>query len=205
MLNAPQRQIYVNDTKIYSVQVTETDIPDVKILEPVRHGDHRGFFSEIYNRERFREAGIELDFVQENYSFSAAPNTVRGLHFQTGPCEQDKLVQVVSGAIIDFAVDLRSGSPWYGQYVKAEISADNWRQILVPKGFAHGLITLEPDTAVMYRVTAHFSAAHDSGVRWNDPDIGIDWPVSEANAVLSDTDRQLPFLSECATLFTYNA
>jgi len=186
------------------VQVTELDIPDVKILEPVRHGDHRGFFSEIYNRETLRDAGITLEFVQENYSWSSEVNTVRGLHFQTGPFEQDKLVQVLSGAIMDYAVDLRTGSPWYGRYVQAEISAANWNQILVPRGFAHGLVTLEANTAVMYRVTGHYSAAHDAGVRWDDPDIGIDWPISAEQAILSDKDRQLPYLAECATLFTYN-
>lgn len=185
------------------MQVTELEIPDVKLIEPVRHGDHRGFFSEIYNRETFHAAGIDLEFVQENYSLSVEANTVRGLHFQTGPFEQDKLVQVVRGAILDFVVDLRAGSPWFGRYVSAEISAANWRQILVPRGFAHGLVTLEPDTAVMYRVTGHYSAAHDTGVRWNDPDIGIEWPVNEADAILSDKDRQLPFLADCATLFEY--
>ncbi len=185
------------------MQVTELEIPDVKVLTPVKHGDNRGFFSEIYNRETLRSAGIDLDFVQENYSWSADANTVRGLHFQTGPCEQDKLVQVVSGAILDFAVDVRRGSPWFGQYVCAEISAANWQQILVPKGFAHGLVTLEPDTAVMYRVTGHYSREHDAGIRWNDPDIGIDWPVTAADAILSDKDKKLPFLADCVTLFDY--
>jgi len=185
------------------LEVKQLDIPDVKILTPAKHGDNRGFFSEIYNRQTLLDAGIDLNFIQENYSWSADQNTVRGLHFQTGPCEQDKLVQVVSGAILDFAVDLRSGSPWYGHYVCAEISAANWQQILVPKGFAHGLVTLEPDTAVMYRVTAHYSKAHDAGVRWNDPDIGIDWPIADDAAILSDKDQQLPFLAECDTLFEY--
>ena len=190
-------------SRIPDVQITELDIPDVKILEPQRHGDDRGFFSEIYNRRVLHDAGIDLDFVQENYSWSAEANTLRGLHFQTGEYVQDKLVQVVSGAILDVAVDLREGSPWYGRYVTAEISAENWRQILVPKGFAHGLLTLVPDTAVMYRVTTHYSPAHDSGIRWNDPDIGVEWPLQAESAILSDKDRKLPFLADCATLFRY--
>ena len=185
------------------MQITPLEIPDVKILEPPRHGDDRGFFSEIYHRERLQDAGIDLEFVQENYSWSAAANTLRGLHFQTGQYAQDKLVQVVRGTILDVAVDLREGSPWYGRYVMAEISAENWQQILVPKGFAHGFLTLAADTAVIYRVTTHYSQAHDSGVRWNDPDIGVDWPVDEAAAILSEKDRNLPFLADCATLFRY--
>ena len=187
------------------MQVKELDIPGVKLITPVKHGDNRGFFSEIYNRETLRAVGIDMEFVQENYSWSADVHTVRGLHFQTGDYAQDKLVQVVSGAILDFAVDVRRGSPWFGQYVCAEISADNWQQILVPKGFAHGLLTLQPDTAVMYRVTAHYSREHDAGVRWNDPDIGIDWPVRDGDAVLSEKDKQLPLLADCDTLFEYDA
>lgn len=191
------------------MQIDELAIPDVKVLTPVKHSDNRGFFSEIYNRETLLEAGINLHFVQENYSLSADPHTVRGLHFQTGAYQQDKLVQVVSGAILDFAVDLRRGSPWFGQHVCAEISADNWRQVLVPKGFAHGLITLVPGTAVMYRVTAHYSREHDHGVRWNDPDIGIDWTangaIKENTVVLSEKDKELPFLADCDTLFDYHA
>jgi dTDP-4-dehydrorhamnose 3,5-epimerase len=186
------------------VQIQELEIPDIKTLTPVQHRDNRGFFSEIYNRQTLLEAGITLEFVQENYSCSSEVNTVRGLHFQTGEFQQDKLVQVVSGAILDVAVDLRQGSPWYGQYVCAEISANNWQQILIPKGFAHGFLTLQPDTAVMYRVTAHYSAAHDAGIRWNDPDIGIDWPISQSDAVLSDKDTTLPFLADCDTLFQYD-
>ncbi len=183
------------------MQVSQLSIPDIKILTPVKHGDNRGFFSEIYNRETLLDAGIDMDFVQENYSWSADVHTVRGLHFQTGNYQQDKLVQVVRGAILDVAVDLRRSSPSYGRYVSAEISAANWQQILVPRGFAHGFITLQADTHVMYRVTAHYSPEHDSGIRWNDPDIGIDWGISADQAVLSNKDANLPFLADCATLF----
>lgn len=187
------------------MQIENLAIPDIKILTPVRHSDSRGFFSEIYNRETLLDVGINLEFVQENYSWSSCINTVRGLHFQTGEFQQDKLVQVVRGAILDVAVDLRQGSPWYGQHVCAEINADNWKQILVPKGFAHGFLSLTPETSVMYRVTAHYSAAHDAGIRWNDPDLNIDWPVSSDDAVLSDKDSELPFLADCDTLFQYEA
>ena len=187
------------------MQIRELEIPDVKILTPVQHRDNRGFFSEIYNRQTLLAAGIALDFVQENYSLSADVNTVRGLHFQTGEFQQDKLVQVLQGTILDVAVDLRENSPWYGQHVCAEISAENWQQILVPKGFAHGFVTLQANTAVMYRVTAHYSAAHDAGIRWNDPDLAVNWPISESEAVLSAKDLALPFLADCDTLFHYES
>jgi dTDP-4-dehydrorhamnose 3,5-epimerase len=185
------------------VHIEELDIPDIKRLTPARHGDDRGFFSEIYNRATLAAHGIHLEFVQENFSLSADQGTVRGLHFQTPPFAQDKLVQVVSGAILDVAVDLRRGSPWFGQHVVAELSADNWHQLLVPVGFAHGFCTLQPDTAVIYHVTEHYSPAHDMGVLWNDPDLGIEWPVAAASAVLSDKDQVQPRLRDCATLFDY--
>ncbi len=183
------------------MQLRELAIPDIKILTPVQHADSRGFFSEIHNRETLLKAGIDMEVVQENYSWSTDIHTVRGLHFQTGNFQQDKLVQVVRGAILDIAVDLRRSSSTYGQYVSAEISAENWQQILVPKGFAHGFVTLEAGTAVMYRVTAHYSPQHDAGIRWNDPDIGIEWGIAADQVVLSEKDANLPFLADCATLF----
>jgi dTDP-4-dehydrorhamnose 3,5-epimerase len=186
------------------MEIIELAIPDVKILTPVRHRDDRGFFSEIYSRPTLAAAGIELDIVQENFAFSLQPNTVRGLHFQTPPFAQDKLVQVVRGAILDFAIDLRRNSPWYGQYVSAEISAENWQQILIPVGFAHGLITLEPDTAVQYKVSAPYSPEHDAGgIRWDDPDINIPWPIATAEAILSVKDAALPLLAEFDSPFEY--
>jgi dTDP-4-dehydrorhamnose 3,5-epimerase len=185
------------------LHIEALEIPDVKLLTPVRHQDGRGFFSEIYNRKALHDLGIDLEFVQENYSLSADKGTVRGLHFQTPPFAQDKLIHVVSGAILDIAVDVRRGSPSFGKYVTAELSADNWQQLLVPIGFAHGFCTLEPDTAVMYRVTGHYSGAHDHGVRWDDPAIGIEWPVTAAQAVLSDKDTKQPLLQDCQTLFDY--
>lgn len=187
------------------MQIQQLEIPDIKLLTPPRHGDGRGFFSEIYNRATLAEHGIDLDFVQENFSLSAEQGTVRGLHFQSAPFAQDKLVQVVRGSILDVAVDLRQGSPWFGQHVTAELSADNWSQLLVPVGFAHGFCTLQPDTAVMYRVTGYYSRDHDHGVLWNDPELGIDWPVEASQAVLSAKDQQQPRLDDCAKLFVYGA
>jgi dTDP-4-dehydrorhamnose 3,5-epimerase len=185
------------------MKITALTIPDIKLLTPVRHDDERGFFSEIYSRPQAESVGVHIDIVQENFAFSKKANTVRGLHFQTPPFAQDKLVQVVRGAILDFAIDLRKGSPWYGQFVCAEISAANWQQILIPAGFAHGLCTLEPDTAVLYKVTAPYSPQHDTGVRWDDPDIAIDWPMQKKDAILSDKDSSLPLLADFASPFDY--
>lgn len=183
------------------MDVTATAIPDVKILTPRKFGDHRGFFSETYNRRTLAEAGINLDFVQDNHSLSADKGVMRGLHFQTPPFAQDKLVRVTRGAILDVAVDLRRSSPTFGKHVTAEISAENWRQILVPIGFAHGFITLEPGTEVIYKVTNHYAPDHDRGLLWNDPELGIDWPISPDEVVLSDKDRVQPRLSELNELF----
>ena len=171
------------------------EIPDVLLLRTTRYKDDRGFFSETWNRKAFADAGINLDFVQDNHSLSLKAGTIRGLHFQSAPYAQDKLVRVVKGRILDVAVDIRRSSPTFGQFVTAEISADEGNQILVPIGFAHGFCTLEADTAVEYKVSNYYSARHDLGIRWNDPDIGIQWPVSDDDAVLSEKDRQLPALT----------
>ncbi|GHE54895.1 dTDP-4-dehydrorhamnose 3,5-epimerase [Camelimonas fluminis] len=183
------------------LSVTSTALPDVKIITPARHGDQRGFFSETWNREAMRAAGVDADFVQDNHSLSGPVGTVRGLHFQSAPFAQDKLVRVSRGRILDVAVDLRRSSPTYGQHVAVELSAENWRQLWVPVGFAHGFCTLEPDTEVQYKVTAPYSAANDHGVLWNDPDIGIDWPVSGAQALLSPKDQKQPRLAELQPWF----
>ena len=181
------------------MDVEATAIADVKIITPRRFGDHRGFFSEVYNKRALAEAGIELEFVQDNHSLSAEVGTVRGLHFQTPPMAQDKLVRVTRGAVLDVAVDVRTGSPTYGKHVAVELSAENWRQLLVPIGFAHGFCTLEPDTEVMYKVTNYYSAEHDGGVAWDDPALGIEWPVKDA--VLSEKDRGLPRLADLGDVF----
>ena len=166
-----------------SLEIQSLGIPAVKILRPAKFGDARGFFSETYSKRSLDEAGLDLAFVQDNHAFSAEKNTVRGLHFQTPPFAQDKLVRVVRGSILDVAVDLRTGSPTYGQHVSAVISASEWNQILVPIGFAHGLVTLEPDTEVLYKVTNYYSPENDKGLLWNDPELGIDWGLGEADTI----------------------
>jgi dTDP-4-dehydrorhamnose 3,5-epimerase len=187
------------------VRVIETAIPEVKIIEPVRHGDARGFFSETYNGRAFAEAGLRLDFVQDNHSLSAARGTVRGLHFQVPPYAQAKLVRVVRGAIFDVAVDIRRGSPSFGRHVSATISAEAWNQILVPVGFAHGFCTLEPNTEVVYKVTSYYSREHDKGLLWNDPALAIPWPVEAGEAALSAKDAALPRFDELPEYFAYGA
>jgi dTDP-4-dehydrorhamnose 3,5-epimerase len=183
------------------MQIDRLSIPDVLIIRPKRFGDHRGFFSETWSRAAFAAAGLDLDFVQDNHSLSAEKGTVRGLHFQSPPKAQDKLVRVVRGAILDVAVDIRRGSPTYGRHVSAVISAAEWNQILVPKGFAHGFCTLEPDTEVVYKVTDGYAPEHDHGLAWDDPALAIDWPVSAGAAVLSDKDRRHPVLADLPAYF----
>ena len=173
------------------MQVEQLRISDVKVLTPKKHGDHRGFFSETYSRRALAEAGIEIEFVQDNHSRSAAKGTVRGLHFQIPPCAQDKLVRVVRGAVFDVAVDLRRGSPTYGRHVSVTLSAEAWNQVLVPAGFA-------PDTEVIYKVSGYYAPDHDEGLLWNDPALGIDWPIPEGEAILSDKDRRQPRLADLA-------
>ena len=171
-----------------SLKVESLAIPDVLLLTPARFGDSRGFFSETYNAERFKSAGVTADFIQDNHSYSAPVGTVRGLHFQAPPFAQAKLVRVLRGAIIDVAVDVRKGSPTYGQWVKAELSAENGVQIFVPRGFLHGFATLQPDTEIQYKVDAPYSKAHDGAVRWDDPDLAIDWGIDQTVATLSEKD-----------------
>jgi dTDP-4-dehydrorhamnose 3,5-epimerase len=183
------------------MQIIETAIPDVKVFVPKKHGDNRGFFSETYSRRAMEAAGLKLDFVQDNQSLSAEAGVVRGLHFQLAPMGQDKLVRVVRGSILDVAVDIRRGSPTFGKHVAEVLSADNWRQLLIPIGFAHGFRTLEPNTEVIYKVTNFYSPEHDRGLRWNDPTLGINWDLAEADAILSDKDRKLPTLAEARELF----
>ncbi len=183
------------------MRVEDSNIPAVKMLTPGKHGDRRGFFSEVYNKHSLAQAGIDIDFVQDNHSLSAEKGTVRGLHFQTPPFAQDKLVRVVRGAVFDVAVDLRRGSPTYGQHASVVLSAEAWNQILVPIGFAHGFMTLEPDTEVIYKVGNYYAPDHDKGLLWNDPVLGIAWPLPEPEAVLSDKDRGQPRLAELVTPF----
>ena len=183
------------------MQIDEFGISGVKLLVLRKHGDHRGFFSEVYNKQVLAEAGIDLDFVQDNHSLSAEKGTVRGLHFQTPPFAQDKLVRVVRGSVFDVAVDLRRNSPTYGKHVSVVLSDKASNQILVPIGFAHGFMTLEPDTEVIYKVSNYYAPDHDKGLLWNDPTLGIAWPLPEPEAILSDKDRRQPRLAELVTPF----
>ena len=186
------------------MEIIATKIPDVKLIKPKKHGDQRGFFSEVYNKAVFEKADLHLHFAQDNHAFSAEKGTVRGLHFQVEPHGQDKLVRVTRGSILDVAVDVRKGSPTYGQHVAEILSAENWHQLLVPIGFAHGYCTMEPDTEVLYKVTNYYSPEHDRGLIWNDNEIGIKWPVKESEAILSAKDQAQPPLAQLGEVFDYN-
>jgi dTDP-4-dehydrorhamnose 3,5-epimerase len=187
------------------VEVRSLALPEVLEIRPPRHGDHRGFFSEVYNASALAGHGIDTVFVQDNHSFSAEAGVLRGLHYQTPPAAQAKLVRVIRGAIYDVAVDIRLGSPTFGRWVGLTVSAEAWNQILVPEGFAHGFVTLEPATEVLYKVSAPYSPAHDRGIRWDDPAIGIDWPLDGPDPILSDKDRAAPLLADAAAAFRYEA
>jgi len=165
-------------------------------IRPRRFGDERGFFSEVWSRASMSAAGFEIDWVQDNHSFSAAKGVLRGLHFQEAPAAQDKLIRVSRGTVFDVAVDIRRGSPTFGQWDGAVLSADEWNQMLVPKGFAHAFVTLEENTEVQYKVSAPYRADLDRAIRYDDPAIGIDWPEVGVPLTLSDKDRRAPLLSE---------
>jgi dTDP-4-dehydrorhamnose 3,5-epimerase len=183
------------------MEIQALAIGDVKLVKAKRFGDARGFFSEVYKKAAFAEAGLHAEFVQDNHSKSEKAGTIRGLHFQLPPYAQDKLVRVTRGRIFDVAVDIRRGSPTFGRHVAVELSADNWLQLYLPAGFAHGLCTLEPDTEVLYKVSAVYAPQCDAGILWNDPDLGIEWPVDARDAILSDRDGKLPRLKDARVLF----
>jgi dTDP-4-dehydrorhamnose 3,5-epimerase len=183
------------------VKVEPQEIADVKLITPPRFRDPRGFFSETWKQATFAEAGIPGPFIQDNHAVSAGVGVLRGLHCQIGPHAQGKLVRCLKGAIYDVAVDIRRGSPTFGKYVGAEISADNWTQIWVPVGFLHAYCTLTKDTEVTYKVTGAYDKAAERGVIWNDPDIGIRWPVAPDQVILSDKDKVLPRLRDLPVLF----
>jgi dTDP-4-dehydrorhamnose 3,5-epimerase len=185
------------------MQVIETALQEVVIVVPHRIGDQRGFFSEVWSARDFSAAGIDAAFVQDNHARSSLRGTLRGLHYQTPPAAQGKLVRVSRGAIFDVAVDIRRGSPTFGHHISAMLTADNWRQIWVPPGFAHGYCTLEDDTEVQYKVTDFYSPRHDRGLRWNDPTLSIEWPVTAETAIVSERDQKLPLLAEQPELFEY--
>ena len=171
------------------MQIEETALEGVKLITPRRFGDHRGFFCETFNAKAWAEAGADTVFVQDNQSFSSQKGTLRGLHLQLPPFAQAKLIRVLRGSIFDVAVDVRPGSPTYRTFVSFTLTADNWTQAFIPRGFAHGFCTLEPDTEVLYKVDNTWSPEHERSVLWNDPAIGIDWPVTEREATLSTKDQ----------------
>lgn len=180
------------------MNVETLPIPDVKLLTPARFADARGFFSETWSERRYVALGIPGPFVQDNHALSIQAGTLRGLHMQIAPSVQGKLVHCVRGAIWDVAVDARPGSPTYGRHVAAELSAATGAQLWIPGGFLHGYVTLEPDTEVIYKVTADYDRAAERGVIWNDPDLALPWPVTADRAVLSEKDLLLPRLRDFA-------
>ena len=183
------------------MNVESLAIPEVKLLTPARFGDPRGFFSETWHQTRFADAGVSGPFVQDNHAVSAARGVLRGLHCQIGASAQGKLVRCTRGAIFDVAIDVRRGSPTFGKWVGAELSAENWVQIWVPVGFLHAYCTLTEHTEVIYKVTAPYDKPAERGVIWNDPDIGIAWPVSAEDVLLSEKDKVLPRLRDCDAWF----
>ncbi|MEO1719161.1 MAG: dTDP-4-dehydrorhamnose 3,5-epimerase [Pseudomonadota bacterium] len=176
-------------------------VPGVIQLTPKRFGDHRGYFSETFNAKLAAEARITDAFVQDNQSLSAKRGTIRGLHFQRPPHAQGKLVRVLNGAVLDVAVDIRHGSPTFGQHVAAELTADKGEQLWVPAGFAHAFCTLTPDATVFYKVTDYYAPQSDDGIKWDDPDLGIDWPIAPGEAVISEKDEKLPKLADSEVAF----
>jgi dTDP-4-dehydrorhamnose 3,5-epimerase len=183
------------------MQVIETKLPGVLILEPKVNGDHRGWFSEVYSKRTLAEFGIDIEFVQDNQSYSAQKGTLRGLHFQNNPKAQTKLVRCTRGVILDVAVDIRRGSPAFGQWVAVELSADNKKQLLIPKGFAHAFLTLTEDVEVQYKVDEYYAPDCDRSIRYDDPMIGVDW--GSITPVLSEKDLKAPLLKNCDFNFTF--
>ncbi|MDO7908854.1 dTDP-4-dehydrorhamnose 3,5-epimerase [Paenibacillus sp. JX-17] len=176
------------------MKVIPLALEGAKLLEPVVHGDHRGFFMESFNERVLHDLGIKHSFIQDNHSLSAEPGVIRGLHYQLNPKAQTKLVRVLSGAIYDVILDLRKSSATYGQWTGVILSEYNNRQLLVPQGFAHGFCTLTPNVQVLYKVDEYYSPEHDRGILWNDPALGIDWPVSRA--ILSEKDQKHPVFTD---------
>jgi len=181
------------------------EIPEVFVFTPQRFTDDRGYFVQTYNRNLIETMTGPLDWVQDNQSLSHRRGTVRGLHFQISPFAQNKLVRCVRGAILDVALDIRHGSPTFGCHVAATLTAEGGEQIFVPKGFAHGLVTLEDQSEVAYKVTSFYSADHDRSIRWNDASLGIDWGIGEAGAILSAKDASAPMLADTPEYFRYDA
>lgn len=187
------------------MNVVETKIPGVLIIDPDVHGDHRGYFMETYSKQKYQEIGIDVEFVQDNMSFSAQKGTLRGLHWQNAPMAQSKLVSCTKGTVIDVAVDIRKGSPTYKQWVSVELSAENKKQFFIPQGFAHGFLTLTDNVEFRYKVDNFYSKEHDRGIRYDDPSINVDWGtlLNGIEPVLSDKDKFGPELDESDCNFNY--
>ena len=183
------------------LEVRPLELDGLVEIRPRVMGDERGFFSETWSASAWRAAGIDLEFVQDNHSLSRQRGVLRGRHYQAPPAAQDKLVRVTRGSVFDVAVDIRRSSPTFGRWAGTVLSAAEWNQLLVPKGFAHGFVTLEPDSEVQYKVTAPYSAEHDRAVRFDDPDIAIDWPIEPGALILSAKDRAAPLLAGLDTGF----
>lgn len=181
----------------------QLEIPEVILVTPRRYEDKRGYFRETYKTTSYRDGGINVTFVQDNHSYSRQQGVLRGLHFQTEPNAQDKLVYCTSGRILDVAVDIRFGSPTFGQHVKAELSAENGNQLYIPKGFAHAFLTLAPHCEVHYKCSNVYAPDCDAGLAWNDPALGIDWPLPEADILTSEKDAKHPKLNELPRYFEY--
>lgn len=187
------------------MNVIKTKIPGVLIIEPDVHGDHRGYFMETYSKQKYQELGIDVEFVQDNMSFSSQKGTLRGLHWQNAPMSQSKLVSCTKGTVIDVAIDIRKGSPTYKQWVSVELSAENKKQFFIPQGFAHGFLTLTDDVEFRYKVDNFYSKEHDRGIRYDDPSIAVDWGtlLNGIEPVLSDKDKFGPVLDESDCNFNY--
>ncbi|CAF3942678.1 unnamed protein product [Rotaria sordida] len=185
------------------MQFTKLEIPDVVLIEPRRLEDTRGYFREVFHEKIFKTHVADVHFVQDNEAMSTAIGTVRGLHFQKPPAAHGKLVRVLNGAAYDVAVDIRHGSPFFGKHIDLILDAVSAKMLWIPPGFAHGYCTLKSDTIVAYKITDFYSAEHDAGIAWNDPDLGINWPVASNDAIVSDKDRRLPTLANLPPLFTF--
>lgn len=186
-----------------SLKVIDTKLPDAKIVETDVFGDHRGFFTETYTKNKFEDAGINIEFTQDNQSLSVESGVLRGLHYQLAPYCQTKLLRAVTGAIYDVIVDIRKGSPAYGQWQGFILSEYNHRQLLVPKGFAHGFVTLTPNVNVAYKVDGYYAPDADRGIAFDDPDLNIDWPMPKEHLILSEKDQHHPSFKDAEMNFTY--
>ena len=193
----------MNSTAGSQLKFERTPLSGLRIITPASFGDHRGFFSESYSSKALAGHGITTQFVQDNHSLSMTQGTIRGLHFQAPPHAQDKLVRCGRGALFDVAVDIRKGSPTYGQWFGVELSFENGKQLLVPAGFAHGFVTRAPETEIIYKSSDYYAQETEGAVAWNDPEVGIDWGLGDMTPILSDKDANAPSLADLNSPFTF--